>query len=1057
MKLIKQTILEYRAGASDKVYEVDLCEVGGQVGGGKYVVNYRYGRRGGNLREGSKTPLPVGLAEAERTFAKLVESRVKKGYRDQGDSAPAEDRQQPAARSSRRRTATPAYQPGRTLGPREQSILERLRLGPRAPRRAWNLDRAIWRAGELGIPEAGPLLIELWHGSKKGQLLRRYSIAWSLGRCASRGDSAAIEVLEAICDGDDADNTRRIAVEGLRGLYDGEQHTGFIDGQIDRLPRDLARLARSGPAETFTDALVAALDSDNRSKSNRKAALRALETCYLIDSEHVRPALLTVLAEKPPGKNYFVRMRHIFKAAEFRRDGEVFGLLAYRFEKTPSKAVGWYARRDTSEPFQNATRRYLRRRVWRTLRRLGQDQSPDFVKMAVGVLLPFTDDDGGEARTRRYYRWRKPDITIKWDQYSSFWAFNHLLHGSSTRYYPDDNGRAWRCRDSYQPGGATPKRREESFTALWDGVPAGLLHLLDESRCRRVHQFAAKALRANPVFDQLDASVAVMLLGRPYDDTVELGFELAQRIYDPIKPDIELLLAVAECRLASARDKARGWIDQKRLQLAQDTRFMAGLVASQHRENRELARNMLRVAVLTERAAQALIGRLVALIKSIDPDEGGDERIGDIAATLLACFGRRLANVGLQVIRDLIEHPAAAAQEFAGELLLNHSELARRTPDDLLLRLLDSPHEGPRAIGARLLAQLTDSALLEHQDLIVLLALHELPDLRSNIRPVIARLAVIDRRFAAAIVDQLTSALMHKQARGVHGDLLATLRDDLRDHLGHIDKATIWQLLHHKHPQAKELGGVLLATSLGPDDLSIAEIVKLASHEILAIRQGSWALCDKAIDRIKRAMPTAVRLLDAKWQDSRDFAFGFFRDKLAREDLPPAILIAICDSIRPDVQRFGRELITRYFSEEDGHTYLIRLSEHPGEALQLFATNYLEGYAAGQPERIRELEPYFVTVLSGINKGRIAKQRCIGFLRREALAHRDSAVVAARIFARQSATMAVGDRSRMIEAMVQIRRAHPTIEMPIAIHAPELRPGDARPGDVRPGEARSGV
>ena len=33
------------------------------------------------------------------------------------------------------------------------------------------------------------------------------------------------------------------------------------------------------------------------------------------------------------------------------------------------------------------TRKFLRRRVWRTLRRLGELESPDFVKMAVGVLL----------------------------------------------------------------------------------------------------------------------------------------------------------------------------------------------------------------------------------------------------------------------------------------------------------------------------------------------------------------------------------------------------------------------------------------------------------------------------------------------------------------------------------------------------------------------------------------------------------------------------------------------------------------------------------------------
>ena len=39
MKLIKQTSLHFREGNSDKVYEIDLCEVGADA----YVVNFRYG------------------------------------------------------------------------------------------------------------------------------------------------------------------------------------------------------------------------------------------------------------------------------------------------------------------------------------------------------------------------------------------------------------------------------------------------------------------------------------------------------------------------------------------------------------------------------------------------------------------------------------------------------------------------------------------------------------------------------------------------------------------------------------------------------------------------------------------------------------------------------------------------------------------------------------------------------------------------------------------------------------------------------------------------------
>ena len=46
MQLIQRKTLVYQAGSSDKVYEVDLC----QLAEDRYVVNYRFGRRGAQRR-----------------------------------------------------------------------------------------------------------------------------------------------------------------------------------------------------------------------------------------------------------------------------------------------------------------------------------------------------------------------------------------------------------------------------------------------------------------------------------------------------------------------------------------------------------------------------------------------------------------------------------------------------------------------------------------------------------------------------------------------------------------------------------------------------------------------------------------------------------------------------------------------------------------------------------------------------------------------------------------------------------------------------------------------
>ena len=1027
MKLIKQTVLSFRRGRSDKVYEVDLCEVGPD----RYVVNFRYGRRGSNLKEGSKTPFPVALAEAEREFDKLVASKTKKGYQEGSAAATPEPAERPA------RTSAPA--PG-GLGPREQAILERLRLGQRAPRGARKLERAVWRAGELGLNEAEPLLFDLLRESDRGQTMLRYCLVWALGRLGSRDAIAHVERIAD--DAKEPEKVRRIAVEARRRLYgehDNPALEKFVAAQIDSLPKPLAELARTGPSERFAEELWRLMQAGG------KKSFQAFAHSYLIDNENVRPALLTLLARVPFEQRYFIRVRHLFKAAEFRRDGEVFGAIAYRFEKNRPRYTSWWSRRNKDQPFYTTTKRYMRRRVWRTLRRMGQDGSPEFVRMAVGVLLPFTDDDAGRAQRRTYYRWRAPDIVLQWDQYASFWAFNHLLYGNSNRYYPDRGGRAFRCREGYKPGGKPPKRREESFPRLWEKTPQGLLHLLDESRCQRVHEFAAKALlECSDFLAQLDASVAAMLLSRPYDVTVQAGFELAKRLYDGQLDDderAELIAAVIDCQVDEARRLARSWFDTLRAQRPtlsdRANQILATLATSAYPDNREYARITLRTTFFSDDVARVFIGRMTAVIKSMGDDE--NERIADIAQTLLTCFSRQLADVGLDVIRDFMAHPAAAAQEFAAGLLLNHSELARKVPDRILYALLDSPHEGVRRVGTQLLSQLSDHAIVERKELLFLLSTHEHADLRTSIRPVIQRLAGSRADLAGYLVESFVDALMHKHERGVHSHLLTVLAQDLRAHLARIPKDQVWTLLHHKHPHAQELGGILLAENVGPDELSILEIVRLASHEILSVREGSWRLCERAIERLKQAMPTAIRLLDARWDDSREFAFGFFRERFSRTELSPPILVAICDSVRPDVQRFGRELITRYFEDADGHTYLSQLAEHPSESLQLFASNYLERYAAGNVERMEELEPYFISVLSRINKGRIAKQRVVAFLHQQALADRDIAEIAARIFARQSATIAVGQREAMIKAMVDIGRAHPDIEQPIAVRAVPVR------------------
>ena len=85
MRLLKQSFLYFKEGNSDKVYEIGLCDIGNE----KYVVNFRYGKRGIQWKEGSKTPVPVALAEAEKVFDTVETEKLQKAYSTSPTGIPA--------------------------------------------------------------------------------------------------------------------------------------------------------------------------------------------------------------------------------------------------------------------------------------------------------------------------------------------------------------------------------------------------------------------------------------------------------------------------------------------------------------------------------------------------------------------------------------------------------------------------------------------------------------------------------------------------------------------------------------------------------------------------------------------------------------------------------------------------------------------------------------------------------------------------------------------------------------------------------------------------------
>ena len=209
------------------------------------------------------------------------------------------------------------------------------------------------------------------------------------------------------------------------------------------------------------------------------------------------------------------------------------------------------------------------------------------------------------------------------------------------------------------------------------------------------------------------------------------------------------------------------------------------------------------------------------------------------------------------------------------------------------------------------------------------------------------------------------------------------------------------------------------------------QIVRLGSNEMVAVRDWVKQMYDEKPERIQYELSEAVRVLDSKWEDMREFAKDYFRNKINDEKWTPEILVSICDSVNPLVQQFGKEMITKHFKEENGEQYLLQLSQHPTAELQQFATNYLERFATDNPDNIEKLKHYFITVLSGVNKSRVAKKRIFSFLKNEALKDKVTAGVVAEVLARQSATMAIGDKARCIDIMRDLQQHFSNLELPL--------------------------
>ncbi|HEX6429127.1 MAG TPA: hypothetical protein VF008_15630 [Niastella sp.] len=1104
MRLVKQIILYFKEGNSDKVYEIDLCDVGND----KYVVNFRYGRRYSKLKEGSKTPIPVSLAEAEKLYNALEVEKLSKGYTNSDSGAPSTPT--PSTFSLASETTIGANWMSMPAG-RTKGILQRLdnavQGNTTSYKTQWKLSRIIWKAGEYKIKEAAPYIIRLFN---KGDVLHQYCCTWALARC---GTEIAAPALQQIFSEHTSPVITKIAGAGLLAVLSAQAKEDHLTHYINALP-DNIKTAIAGNQEKELAAVL------QESITQQQPPYNWLESLYIIAVEKrwIRPFLKKILLQVPLKPNYFKHIRAIFKQAELLDDFEISGLLTCRFERdqemfrhhTPVNnlrekaffgATNEYVnphlelkKKNTRLAYSQRTRRYLRHRVDRRLQMYGNTNSLDYVKLATGILIAYNKDlDFKEAYTRSDYQWNGRNyasVEIRYPQNAHAVFMHKILSGDHPELFLIDN-KVWRIKSEQELlanktttknpttnkkddagllkkiAGIFGKKKEETlrkpvsneapqaspvnengtpFLHLWNQMPQSYIQLLMEAQLEEIHEFAQGGLTSHPSWNQikekLDKHACKKLLLSLFDIPAAFGLTITIEKFAGKQADADLVMAMLNSRNADARQKGKEWTATYQQQYLQQSDFIKDLIFAADGDIAIWAKGLLKNSNLSSEVKTVVTGKSIAEIMAFSAMNSDNEQILQRASdTLFEVFNNELQQVPLSIIADLLQHDVPPVLLFGLQLLrtkqqgVNLQELNQ----SLLFGLLHHSYEPVRDQGLALLGDLPVDTLLKYAEAIIVCGRSPFQNVRRGLAPILARMAQQERSFGEKAADMLMPCLLRKEtSEGMHDDISHLLCNELSDYLQNANKETALNLLYGNYTAAQNVGVIILEKYTDPAQLTIPQVIALGGHENLNVRSWCWKFYKEQVARIKYEKDAAFKLLESKWTDTRQYAMQFFREEFTADDWSPEALITLADSVKPDIEAYGRELITKFFTGEHGTTYLLHLSQHPSERMQLFATNYLERFAADDIEKIKSLEFYFRSVLTRVNKSRIAKNRLYHFLLTEGRKSETAAGIISAILSDVSATAAIGDKAKCIEVLLQLRSLY-EVQTPLVVKEIETR------------------
>lgn len=1026
MQLVKQELLHFKDGKSDKVYEVELYHIQGN----EYVVNFRYGRRGATLREGTKTVFPVQKEQAEKVFDDLVSSKTKKGYQQVQNYDDTVTQVTTAA--------IPSFE---TSGARPVVLnyLQRIAKGD-IPQTNWKLSRIIWRAGELEIEEAIKPIKDLLPTLDEQGL---YSAVWTLGRIGNVDSNAVLKNMPVnesalhhnIHLGALINSGEKKVLNVIENALPLSIQTAYASKQHDQLGEELTRLITSP-------------------HSNKPYLLKLY---YLtIQDKVLKPHFLKALAHAQAIPGTWKYLRYIYKVAEMIKDGETFGAIARLvnvrpkyFQKNSWTDQMWIEGQKinipeslkSSEPklaFSNSTKDYFIKRTLRRLRKAGIDKMESYCQLASGILISYTEEDAATQYEQVFYSYdwesrTSSQATHTYPPMTSVPYFYYILFAQGNRFQIPSN----KIRRFYNTSGALDwTSREDSFPELWNRYPIYAVKVLARCQQRDAMNFAFKVLESRSDLEQLlTFDYLAEMVSNRFTEVLEFSLEYIRKKHDPKQPHVTLIINLIKSGNEKAIQLSIELMNKNAEPFTQDVSFIKEAILSQNPDLHNWLRANIKEAAQEKDQITNVIDHCLTSFKNWKDDNYNPLP----SESLVTIYPEYLKTLSPESILELIDHPHLQVQLFGAKLINLNERKAEEWPDEILMKLLTSEQAVIREEGVKLFARLTDQQLIEKTELIVDLASSSHADLREQARPIIGRLAPTNKAFGEDVLFGLYDVLLdthedEEMAPDVYQTIETHLLDYIEILLPQLDEMTA---SHQREVHLLTLH--LLENHTDVTSWSVAKMARLGAHDMRKIRDKVHHYFDTNVERVKNDRIEAINILDTDWEETRQFGREYFDKHFGEQEWDPELIIALCDNVRPETQAYGTRILGQYFKEEHGSKYLVALSEHPDPIIELYSTNYLNKYAYNNSEILEKLKPYFVRTLSAINTRRVAKLRVFNFLEKQAAESEAYAKYVTNILNELIGTIVVRENENYVSLLYALKQKYASLDINIENVPLEIR------------------